>query len=104
MEFADEARELLLVAPADFVRERTARQRSAREDDRALATRIGGLRKPAPAAWVIDLLAHDGSLDEAVEWAARIPGAEHGAIEVRQVHVDEEPENASAGERMEVAS
>ena len=30
------------------------------------------------------------SLDEAVAWAARIPGAEHGAIEVRAVHVDPE--------------
>lgn len=30
------------------------------------------------------------SFDEAVEWAARIPGAEHGAVEVRPVHVDEE--------------
>jgi hypothetical protein len=30
------------------------------------------------------------SLDEAVEWAARIPGASHGAVEVRQVYVDEE--------------
>lgn len=67
MEFADEARELLLVAPADFVRQRTARQRAVRKDDRALATRIGGLRKPAPAAWVVDLLAHEGALDEAVE-------------------------------------
>ncbi len=64
MEFADEARELLLVAPADFVRQRTARQRAVRKDDRALATRIGGLRKPAPAAWVVDLLAHEGALDE----------------------------------------
>jgi hypothetical protein len=30
------------------------------------------------------------SIDEAVEWAARIPGARHGAIEVRPVHVDPE--------------
>jgi hypothetical protein len=30
------------------------------------------------------------SIDEAVDWAARIPGAEHGAVEVRAVHVDEE--------------
>ncbi len=30
------------------------------------------------------------SYDEAVEWASRIPGAEHGAVEVRPVHVDEE--------------
>ena len=30
------------------------------------------------------------SFDEAVTWAARIPGASHGAVEVRPVHVDEE--------------
>ena len=30
------------------------------------------------------------SLDEALSWAARIPAASHGAVEVRQVHVDEE--------------
>lgn len=67
MEFADVARELLLVAPGDFVAERTARQRAVRKDDRALATAIGGLRKPAPAAWIVDLLAHEGALDDAVD-------------------------------------
>ena len=30
------------------------------------------------------------SLDEALEWAAKIPGARHGAIEVRPVMVFEE--------------
>ena len=30
------------------------------------------------------------SMDEALDWAARIPSAEHGAIEVRPVHVDPE--------------
>ena len=30
------------------------------------------------------------TFDEAVDWAAKIPGAEHGAVEVRPVHVDEE--------------
>ena len=30
------------------------------------------------------------SIDEAVDWAARIPGAEHGAVEVRPVYVDPE--------------
>ena len=73
------ARELLLVAPADFVRERTARQRAARKDDRALATRIGGLRKPAPAAWVVDLLAHEGALDEAVDLGPAIRQAQADA-------------------------
>ncbi|WP_288467979.1 hypothetical protein [uncultured Curtobacterium sp.] len=79
MEFADVARELLLVAPADFVRERTARQRAVRGDDRALATRIGGLRKPAPAAWVVDLLAHEGALDEAVALGPTIRRAQADA-------------------------
>ncbi len=30
------------------------------------------------------------TFDEAVDWAAKIPGAAHGAVEVRAVHVDEE--------------
>ena len=30
------------------------------------------------------------TIEEAVEWAARIPGAEHGAVEVRAVHADGE--------------
>jgi hypothetical protein len=33
------------------------------------------------------------SLDEALDWAARIPAAEHGAVEVRPVYVDpQEPQ------------
>jgi hypothetical protein len=45
------------------------------------------------------------SLDEAVEWAARIPGAEHGAVEVRQVHEDDQEQDAvAAAEREEVAT
>ena len=28
------------------------------------------------------------SIDEAVDWAARIPAAEHGAVEVRPVYID----------------
>jgi hypothetical protein len=31
-----------------------------------------------------------GSIDEACEWAAEIPGALYGAIEVRQIHRDPE--------------
>ena len=31
-----------------------------------------------------------GSMDEALEWAARIPAAEYGAIEVRPVYFDPE--------------
>jgi hypothetical protein len=32
------------------------------------------------------------SMDEAIEYAARIPGAETGAVEVRPLYVDEEAE------------
>jgi hypothetical protein len=35
------------------------------------------------------------SVDEALEWAAKIPSAEWGAVEVRQVHVDEDQEVAA---------
>ena len=36
------------------------------------------------------------SMDEAVEYAARIPGAEHGAVEVRPVYVDPNAEGAAS--------
>jgi hypothetical protein len=32
------------------------------------------------------------SMDDALDWAARIPGAEHGAVEVRPLYVDSEGE------------
>ena len=28
------------------------------------------------------------SMEEALDWAARVPAAEHGAVEVRPVHVE----------------
>ena len=37
-----------------------------------------------------------GSMDEAIDYAARIPGAEHGAIEVRPVYVDPNAEGAAS--------
>jgi hypothetical protein len=36
------------------------------------------------------------SMDEAVDWAARIPGAHHGAVEVRPIYVDPNAEGAAA--------
>ncbi len=36
------------------------------------------------------------SMDEAVEYAAKIPGAEHGAVEVRPVYVDPNAEGAAS--------
>ena len=34
-----------------------------------------------------------GTMDEAVDFAAKIPGAEHGAVEVRPLYVDEEAQS-----------
>ncbi|WP_267420521.1 MULTISPECIES: hypothetical protein [unclassified Curtobacterium] len=76
---AEVARELLLVAPADFVTERTARQRAMRADNRDTAAAIGKLRKPAPAAWVIDLLANEQALDEAVDLGPSLREAQANA-------------------------
>jgi len=36
-----------------------------------------------------------GSIDEALEWAAKIPGAQHGSVEVRPVMVFEEDGSSS---------
>ena len=36
------------------------------------------------------------SMDEAVDWAARIPGAEHGAVEVRPTYVDPNEQGVAA--------
>jgi hypothetical protein len=36
------------------------------------------------------------SLEEALDWAARIPGAEHGAVEVRPLYIDPNREGAAA--------
>ena len=36
------------------------------------------------------------SMDEALEWAARIPGAEHGAVEVRPTYVDPNEQGVAA--------
>jgi hypothetical protein len=76
---ADVARALLRVAPADFVGERAERVRELRGADRELAAAVGKLRKPAPAAWVIDLLAVEGALDEAVDLGPSLRAAQEHA-------------------------
>jgi hypothetical protein len=53
---ADIADALYGVTPADFVAARNAQAKDL-ADDKDLAARVKELRKPAPAAWVINLLA-----------------------------------------------
>jgi hypothetical protein len=44
------------------------------------------------------------SMDEALDWAAKIPGASHGSVEVRPIHESEDNSAARAADREEVAS
>ena len=44
------------------------------------------------------------SFDEALDWAARIPGAQHGAIEVRPVHEGEDDSAELVADKEGVAS
>lgn len=76
---ADVARDLLRAAPGDFVAARTARQRAVRKDDRELAAAIGKLKKPAPAAWIVDLLASEAALDDAVDLGPALRQAQASA-------------------------
>ncbi|WP_146234171.1 hypothetical protein [Curtobacterium sp. MCPF17_046] len=76
---ADVARDLLRAAPGDFVAARTARQRAVRKDDRELAAAIGKLKKPAPAAWIVDLLASEDALDDAVDLGPALRQAQASA-------------------------
>lgn len=76
---ADVARDLLRTAPGDFVADRTTRQRAVRTDDRELAAAIGKLRKPTPAAWIVDLLASENALDDAVDLGPALRQAQASA-------------------------
>jgi len=60
MTLEDVAAELYGLDPGEFIEARDARARAARDaGDRALAIQIGGLRRPAVAAWAINLLVRD---------------------------------------------
>lgn len=56
--------ELYALPPAEFTAARTARSREA---DGALAAAIAKIRKPVVSAWVVDLLAREGHLADALE-------------------------------------
>ena len=60
MRLEDVAAELYGLDTGEFIEARDARARAAREaGDRALATKIGSLRRPSVAAWAINLLVRD---------------------------------------------
>jgi len=65
---ADVARQLYGLPPEEFTAARTAAVKQARADgDRALATQLGALKRPAVAAWAVNLLVRErGALVEEV--------------------------------------
>ncbi len=69
-------------------RRRATRRRCASANDETLVT-DGPYAEVKEALGGFFVLECD-SMDEALDWAARIPAAEHGAIEVRPVYVDPE--------------
>lgn len=72
------AEELYAVPPAAFVAARNARATDLGRDDRALADAVRALRKPAPAAWVVNLLARErrAELDALLELGVAARGAQ----------------------------
>lgn len=57
------ARELYGIRPQDFTAARNARAQELKPAEAALAKQVAALRKPAPAAWVVNLLARENTDD-----------------------------------------
>jgi len=57
------ARELYGLQPQDFTAARNARAQDLKPSDAALAKQVQALRKPAPAAWVVNLLTRENTDD-----------------------------------------
>jgi hypothetical protein len=79
MDVGGVADELYALAPQDFITARDARVRELRPDDRELADAVAGLRRPAPVAWAVNLLARDGDLDELPALGERLRAAQASA-------------------------
>ena len=86
--FADEAREAgVMVGGAELASTRDATTVRVRGDETLVTDGPYAEVKEALGGYFVLECA---SLDEAFEYAAKIPGAEHGAVEVRPIYVDPE--------------
>ena len=87
-EFADEARKAgVMVGGDELAPARDATTVRVRGDETLVTDGPYAEAKEALGGY---FLLECASMDEALDWAARIPGAEHGAVEVRPVYVDRE--------------
>ncbi|MGY4857868.1 hypothetical protein [Cryobacterium sp. AP23] len=60
---ADVARELYGLQPVDFTAARNTRAQELKGSDALLAKQVAALRKPSPAAWLVNLLARENTDD-----------------------------------------
>ena len=86
--FADDAREAGVLADGGELAATTTATTVRVRNDETLVT--DGPFVESKEALGGYFLLECASIDEAVDWAARIPGAAHGSVEVRPVYVDPE--------------
>ena len=86
--FADEARAAGVLAGGDELDHTSTATTVRVRDGEQLVTDgpYAELKEALGGFFVLEC----ASIEEACEWAARIPGAHHGAVEVRAVQVEEE--------------
>lgn len=87
------ARELYALPPGQFTAARNAKAREVKPADAALAAQLTALRKPSPAAWLVNLLAQDD--DAGLEALLRLGEEMRDA----QEHLDREALRRLGGER-----
>jgi hypothetical protein len=89
--FANEAREAGVMAGGEELASPTDATTVRIRGDETVVTDgpYAEVREALGGLFVLDV----PSMEEALDWAARIPGAEHGAVEVRPLYVGEEAQS-----------
>lgn len=72
------AEDLYALVPEEFTAARNARAKEAKTDDRELGGRIAELRKPSPAAWIVNQLVREqaDAIDELLDLGAELREAQ----------------------------
>ena len=72
------AEDLYALVPEEFTAARNARAKEAKADDRELGDRIAELRKPSPAAWIVNQLVRErpDAIDEVLDLGADLRDAQ----------------------------
>jgi hypothetical protein len=79
VELGDVANELYGLPPQEFIAARDARAKELRAEDRHLADAVKTLRRPAPVAWAVNLLARDDDLDGLETLGRKLRAAQQSA-------------------------